>query len=182
MVKKNFFLVILFFIFQIGVIFAEEPLPSGYGGIQLGMSIEDVKKALKANPDFGYNGDSDVSLLPGENRKLIETDTERIAPGSYLSRCWFQFYNDKLYIMIINMNSSKIDHYSIFTTLCKKYGDPDSLSPEKAVWQGDHVLMSLESPLSVKYIDRQVFEKLQKESLVKKSAGEITKQMFLEGL
>ena len=38
------------------------------------MSLDATKSALKSNSDFGYNGDRDVSLLPGENRVLIETD------------------------------------------------------------------------------------------------------------
>ena len=47
-------------------------VPDGYGGITLGMTVEQTKDALKKNSDFGYHGDRDVSLLPGENRVLIE--------------------------------------------------------------------------------------------------------------
>jgi len=158
------------------------PVPDGYGGIQLGMTLDEVKSRLLQNREFGYNGDRDVSLLPGENRVLIETDAAAGHVNSFLSRCYFQFYNSKLYIMIINMNTDRIDHYSVFDTLCKKYGDPSSLSPEKSVWKSSSVTMSLERPLSLKYVDNAVFNELNSASLVPKSGTEITRDMFLEGL
>jgi len=161
---------------------AASPLPHGYRKIQLGMSLEQVKQLLQEDGEFGYHGDRDVSLLPGENRVLIETDAQAGHVLSFLDRCWFQFYNDRLYIITINMNTERIDHYSIFSTLCKKYGDPSSLSPEKSVWQDNAVSMSLERPLSLKYIDMGIFNELQKQSLVQDSAQEMTEQMFLEGL
>ena len=57
---------------------AENPktLPQGYRSIKLGMSVEETKKALKADSLFGYRGERDVSLLPGENRMLIETSSD----------------------------------------------------------------------------------------------------------
>ncbi len=155
-------------------------IPNGYGGIKLGMNLEQTKQALKNNLDFGYHGDRDVSLLPGENRILIETDAEK--GFSFLERCWFQFYNDKLYTITININREKMDHYSIFTTLCKKYGNPVSVSPEKSVWENDSVKMSLERPLTLKYVDKKIFDELKGNSKVGPSATEMTREMFLEGL
>ena len=64
-----------------------EALPKGYRSIVLGMDFEAVKDALKKDGLFGYRGERDVSLLPGENRVLIETSST-----GYLARCWFQFY------------------------------------------------------------------------------------------
>ena len=51
-----------------------QSLPNGYGGVYLGMSLDEAKKQLLKNPDFGYSGDRDVSLLPGAGRTLIETN------------------------------------------------------------------------------------------------------------
>ena len=110
---------VLIFLFVTFIAFSES-VPNGYGGVELGMTFEQVKKALRDNLDFGYRGERDVSLLPGENRILIETDTSRTAPYSILERCWFQFYEDKLYTITINMKKSKMDHYSIYTTLTEK--------------------------------------------------------------
>lgn len=160
----------------------EKKIPDGYGGITLGMSLEQTKDALKKNAEFGYHGDRDVSLLPGENRVLIETDTESGHVISFLERCWFQFYNDKLYIITININREKMDHFSIFDALCKKYGNPDSVSPEKSVWQNSTMMMSLERPLTLKYVDTETFSALQKKSLVGPSGTEMTRELFLQGL
>ena len=106
---------------------ANQPLPNGYSTVKLGMTLEEVKSALLRDSDFGYRGDRDVSLLPGENRHLIETKG-----GSFLGNCWFQFYDESLYIISVNVNREFMDYYSIFSTLCKKYGNPKYLDPEKA--------------------------------------------------
>ncbi len=159
-----------------------EGLPSGFGGVELGMKLDDVKNALKANSDFGYAGDRDVSLLPGDNRVLIETDSYNVQRHGFLTRCWFQFYDENLYSIIINFNPERLDHYSIYTTLVKKYGEPEEFSPERSVWRSDDVTMSLERPLSIKYIDNNVSEKLAQQSLVQKNGYEITRERFLDGL
>lgn len=159
-----------------------QSVAKGYGGVELGMSLEQVKNKLKKNSEFGYNGDRDVSLLPGENRILIETDAISGFGFSFLERCWFQFYNDELYIITININKEKMDHYSIFSALCKKYGRPNSVSPDKTLWENDDYSMSLERPLTLKYIDKNIFNQLQQKSLVNPSGSEITREMFLEGL
>ena len=99
-----------------------------------------------------------------------------------MERCWFQFYEEKLYSITVNVNREKIDHYSIFSTLCKKYGNPDTLNPEKSVWKSQSVMMSLERPLTLKYVDLQIFEKLQNKSTVSPSAQEVLREMFLDSL
>ena len=181
MLKRRLCLVLVFFTLC-GVLLAHENLPSGYAKIRLGMSVEEVKKLLRENPAFGYHGDRDVSLLPGENRVLIETDAFAGHVDSFLDRCWFQFYEDKLYIIIINLNRAKIDHYSVFTALCKKYGDPSTLNPERSLWENDKISMSLERPLSLKYVDKAVFEKLSGKSRVEQTVPELTQEWFLDSL
>ena len=42
--------------------------------------------------------------------------------------------------------------------------------------------MSLERPLTLKYINQKVFDDLQNKSLVSPSGREITRDMFLDGL
>ena len=159
-----------------------EAVPDSFGSVKLGMSVDDVKAMLAKDSQFGYRGDRDVSLMAGENRTLIETDSARYAPYSYLDRCWFQFYEDKLYIMTINMNQEKLDHYSVFSQLCEKYGTPTSLNPDKSEWVSDTVIVDLERPLSIKYTDRTVMEKIQNASFVDKTAKEKSREQFLEGL
>ena len=173
---------VAFSLLVISALYTEESLPTGFKNIHFGMSVDEVKEELKKDASFGFRGDRDVSLLPGENRILIETDTSRTAPHSILERCWFQFYEDKLYTITLNLRRSKIDHYSVFSSLTEKYGNPSSLNPEKSEWKDDNVIMSLERPLTLKYTDRKIFEELQSKALVNKSAEEMARDEFLEGL
>ena len=78
----------------------------------------------------------------------------------FYTQCWFQFYDEKLYIITMNINTQKMDYYTMFKNFTEKYGEPDEINPEKAVWSSDTVTMILEKPLSVKYIDTQVYNNI----------------------
>lgn len=156
-------------------------LPKGYSSIELGMSVDEVKSELKKNTDFGYRGDRDVSLSPKTKQVLIETDASKNA-YSFFTRCWFQFVDDKLFSITLNLNGKKIDHASIFTSLSKKYGNPSSISPKRSAWQDDSIIMSLERPLTLKYIDNAKFQKMLDEGNVQKTIEEKSKDEFLESL
>lgn len=156
---------------------AKEPYPVAYRDISLGMPIEEVKKMLLADSLYGYRGERDVSLLPTQNRVLIESEGL-----SFLNRSWFQFYQDKLYTMTFKLDSDRVDFYSVFKTLQDKYGEPTSLDPEKIVWKDEKVTLSLERPLVIKFIDTQVFAEIQNTSKVNKSTEELTRKGFLESL
>ena len=69
-------------------LFSTEPVPAGYCNIKLGMSLDSTKSELQKNPDFGYHGDRDVSLIPGSNKILIELKL-------------------KLYILVVSGNGAK---------------------------------------------------------------------------
>ena len=153
------------------------PLPDGYLNIHLGMTFAAVKSALLAYPVFGFRGDRDVSILPGFDRLLIETEGD-----GYLDKCWFQFYDNKLYTISININTQEMDYYSVFRTLCRKYGSPISFSPEKAVWEDPDVIMSLEKPLCIKYSDVKVLDAIEGRSFVEQSTAEKLRQDFLDSL
>lgn len=176
-VKK--IIISFFLLFAVTMLFAQD-LPDGYGNVHLGMSLDEAKQELLKNPDFGYSGDRDVSLLPGDARILIETNSSGNRGSSFLKQCWFQFYNEELYIITININTEKTDYYSLFTTLCNKYGQPQSLDPQKAVWKSDEITMQLEKPLSVKYIANETFDMLKTASTIEKSWEEKNQQSFLE--
>lgn len=157
------------------------PLPRGYRGITLGMNLDTTKSTLISHPEFGYHGDRDVSLLPGENRVLIETDAESGHGSNFLRESYFQFYEDFLYVITINVNKERMDYYSMFTTLTEKYGPPSELNPNMSKWENDTTIVYLEKPLTLKYIDKAVFEETNT-STIDLSPVEITREMFLEGL
>ena len=173
------FLSLLFFS---AAVFAKDSLPSGYRSIRLGMSVNEVKEALKKDAQFGYRGDRDVTFLPGTENILIETDTSKNAPYSFLDRCWFQFYEEKLSVITINIKTSKMDHYSVFDTLCKKYGNPVSMNPEKSEWSDSSVIITLERPLTLKYSDKKVRDKILEQSVVEETAAEMARKDFLDNL
>lgn len=178
--QKNI-IFLTYFIFILFPQFAKE-LPNGYKNIQLGMTLEETKNNLIKDSSFGYHGEIDVSLVPSNQTTLIETDAQRGLGSNFLSHCWFQFYDEKLFIITINVNQNRMDYYSIFTTLTKKYGEPDTISPNAASWKNEQVTVSLEKPLTLKYIDNETFDQLQNYSNIQKSAEEETRQMFLDEL
>jgi hypothetical protein len=73
-----------------------------------------------------------------------------------------------------------MDYFSLFTALTKKYGRPVSLDPSAAVWQNNETRLSLEKPLTFKYIDRGAFDKLKTEGETQKSIEEKSRQKFLD--
>ncbi len=149
-------------------------LPTGYRDISLGMDFEAVKDALKKDSVFGYRGERDISLLAGENRTLIATT------GSYfIKRAWFQFYENKLYVIIIQMDTDKIDYYTIYSTLSSKYGGPKTLDPKKSVWVGESVSMFLERPLIIKYIDVTTFNSILEKYKDEKAYSDILREDFI---
>lgn len=152
------------------------PLPVEYRGLTLGMNIDTVKQTLKQDALFGYRGERDVSLLPTQNRSLIES-----VGYSFISRSWFQFYKENLYTMIFKLNTDTVDYYSVYTQFCEKYGEPLSINPKRAVWEDEHTRIVIERPLIVKYIDLTVFNELLSQSTTEKAASETNRQHFIDG-
>ena len=152
-----------------------QALPAGFRSISLGMGMDQVKKLLAADPLFLYRGDPDVSFLPQTDQYLIE------CPGTtYLRRAYFQFADSRLFIMILVLDTQKLDHYSMFSALSAKYGPPASLSPQESVWQSDTVRLSLERPLTVKYIDNKTFSAIHSKGGAQKDIEQLSREKFIE--
>jgi len=149
--------------------------PNGFRGLRLGMELDSVKAALREDPLFAYRGEPDVSLLPQPQQTLIE-----VAGPSYIRRAFLQFHERRLYILILALDPEKLDYYTLYSTLSDKYGPPDALDPASATWDFEGVRLSLERPLSVKYIDTAVFDRLQEESEAGRDLRELAKERFLE--
>jgi len=151
------------------------PLSPGFDAFHLGMSLDDLKKALKNTSFFLYNGDPDVTLLSRPNTNLIDV------PGiTYFSRGVFQLIDGKLYSITLELNPVQLDYYAMYTTLTKKYGDPLALDPSSARWENSLVRLSLEKPLTVKYLDMPQFLKLQKDGTAQQALQNLTREKFLE--
>jgi hypothetical protein len=155
---------------------AQAGIPRTFRNISLGMSMEEVKEVLMADGLFAYRGEPDVSLLPRPNESLIE-----VSGLSYIRRAFFQFHEDRLFVMIFAINESRMDHYSVFTSISSKYGKPRSLSPAESIWDDGVTRLSVERPLAVKYIDQAIFNTLREAGRAEQSWEELLRSEFLDG-
>ncbi len=152
-------------------------LPSGFRGVELGMGLDEVKGILKRDGLIDYEGDADVSLLPEDKGELIDARGR-----SFIKRASFQFSEGRLWAMSFALDATLVDHYSVFRTMVEKYGNPGKIDPLETVWENGSVRVSIERPLTLKYIDVSAFERLKGKSGVEKAFSEELRADFLEGL
>ncbi len=153
------------------------PPPSAFRGIELGMDRESVIAALKKDPIFNYRGPEDLSLLPSPNQSLID-----VSGLSFVRHGYFQFFEGKLWVMILELNPDRVDHFSVYTSLSAKYGDPGLIDPKEARWEDKSTRLALERPLTLRYMDMAVYTRLRDEAGAKASTRELDRQGFLGGL
>jgi hypothetical protein len=139
------------------------------------MNLDELKEALAADGLFAFRGDRDVSFLPVKEENLVET-----TGLSFIRRAFFQLRDDRVFIMVFSLDPDMVDHYSVFTVLREKYGDPGSLDPRQAVWENGETRVSIERPLTVKYIDMEVFGRIVDESKAEESSRVFLRQRFLD--
>jgi hypothetical protein len=150
-------------------------LPRQYRSLSLGMGLDELKDALTKEALFQFRGDRDVSFLPIREQSLVET-----TGMTFIKRAFFQLRDGKVFIMAFSLNTEIIDHYSMFTQFVKKYGQPTYLDPSVAVWETDDTRVAIERPLTVKYIDRAVFNEIVNESGLIESGHVQLRQDFLD--
>jgi len=169
----------IFFIFSsLFALFSQEsyePVPGGFHDFVFGDSLEVVKDKLQYDSHFAYRGDPDVSMMLEPDRSIIDT-----AGSGFIERAYFLFHEEKLYQISLVMNREKIDFYTFQMQLTKKYGDPDSLDPTGMIWENEFYRISLEYPLTVKYVDLGVFDSFLEESRKRKTNEEVLREDFLD--
>ncbi|MDR1104744.1 MAG: hypothetical protein LBL44_00170 [Treponema sp.] len=156
---------------------APEPVPlsRAFRSLSLGMSLDELKAGLAGDGLFAFRGDRDVSFLPQRDQSLIET-----TGSSFIRRAFFQLRDGEVFIMGFALNTAIVDHYSVFTSLVKKYGEPSSLDPRQAVWERDGTRISIERPLTVKYMDMRVFNGIIDEAALAESREIRLREEFLD--
>ena len=150
-------------------------LPRQFRQIYLGMNLDDLKDALLNDGYFNFRGDRDVSFLPAREQSLVET-----TGSSFIRRAFFQLRDGEVFIMAFTLNTELIDHYSIFTQFTEKYGQPSYLDPRTSIWETEDTRISVERPLTVKYIDKIVFNDINNESALIQSGHVRMRQDFLD--
>jgi len=173
------YLLVLLTILPLGALFSQvpgdnSPWPQGFDTILLGDPFEIVQQKLTESPLYRYRGAPDVSLLEEPNTTLIET-----RGLTYIQWASFQFYEDRLYIITLELDPRELDHYTMYTRLREKYGDSSDLNPQAVRWEGPGVLISLERPLTLKFIDSQVLKELQQKGRVEEAYEEVNREDFL---
>jgi hypothetical protein len=152
-----------------------EGLPRGYRTITLGMGIEELKEALSRDTEaYLFREDRDVYFVPLRNENYVET-TGR----GFIKRGFFQLKDGSLFVISLELNSDRMDYYSVFTAFRERYGEPDSIDPQKAMWESETVRVSIERPITVKYIDRVIFDASLAEAQAEKSAETVLRENFL---
>ena len=152
----------------------ENTLPRQFRQLALGMNLDDLKQNLLADEMFNFRGDRDVSFLPAREQSLVET-----TGSSFIRRAFFQLRDGEVFIMAFTLNTEIIDHYSIFTQFVERYGEPSYLDPTAAIWETEDTRISIERPLTVKYIDKNVFNDIVNESGLIQSGQVQRRQEFL---
>ena len=179
--KISLFTLLFICFFSLYPVFAQENntkeavLPNGFMDITLGMNINDVKEKLKGNNYFDYRGDPDVSMLMTRNQQLIEC-----SGFSFIEKAYFQFFEGNLFIITLVLNTERLDFYTMHMNFEEKYSKPTRIDPKGAYWENSDINLHLEKPLTVKYMDRKVLDRLASERQeVEDRSGKI-KQDFLK--
>ena len=149
-------------------------LPRQFRRLGLGMSLDDLKTNLAEDGLFNFRGDRDVSFLPAREQSLVET-----TGSSFVKRAFFQLRDGAVFIMAFSLNTDIMDHYSVFTQFTEKYGEPSFLDPREAVWEDGDTRIAVERPLTVKYIDKNIFNDILDESNLIESRQVRLRQDFL---
>ena len=154
-----------------------EALPRQFRELGLGMGLDDLKEALIQDELFTFRGDRDVSFLPILEQTLVES-----TGFSFIRRAFFQLVEGSVFVMSFTLDTRLLDHYSVYTSLVRRYGEPQSINPQEAIWESDTTRLSIERPLTLKYLDRQVFDNLIDESRTQDSRQILMREEFLRGL
>ena len=152
-----------------------EDIPREYRDIRLGMTVDQVKDRLLEDPWFDFRGDADISMLERPRASLID------AGGSlFIRRGLFQFEQEALATIMLELEPTTIDWFTVYTTLEKRYGPPTDMNPSKAWWEDGQTRLALERPLTVKYLDLGVFEAAAAEEENRRAWRETAREEFLD--
>lgn len=144
----------------------------GFENLILGSDYDEVLSKLDSSENFIYNS---------EQPSWIEENPVIVAEGrGFVEKGYFQFVDKKLYTITVEINQNKIDYYTIFTELKKKYGNYKKFSPKMVLWESEKCTLFLERPLTLKYLDKNLHQKLLDSASIKKSKKEILRENFLE--
>ncbi|MCL1992077.1 MAG: hypothetical protein FWG66_03920 [Spirochaetes bacterium] len=180
--RKNFIFLLLslsaLFLFAQPKLHAQDngiqPLPRQFRDFSLGMNLDSLRESLTNDALFNFRGERDVSFLPVQQQSLVET-----GGSSFIRRAFFQLMDEGVFIMSFTLNTAIIDHFSVFTHFVQRYGEPTFLNPREAVWENGNTRISIERPLTVRYIDTDVFNDILNQAALNQGQQFQLRQEFL---
>ena len=150
-------------------------VPRGFAGIELGMTRESIEELLADSRYFIFSGQPDVSFEPARFQQLFEAEG-----AGFVDRGIFQFVDGQLYSLTLLVSQRRMDHYSLYTSFVEQYGQPVRLNPSESVWERGGYRLSLERPLTVRYLDLEQFNEIQSNTGIEESLEQISRDTFLD--
>ncbi|HOJ49214.1 MAG TPA: hypothetical protein PKW55_00180 [Spirochaetota bacterium] len=157
MFKKTiniFFILILPFVFYSQDV-KKEPtvLKRDFRGVVLLENYETVIEKLKKD-NLILLPSTDFDLMDEDDRKTI---IAKIPP--YIERIYYQFEDDKLFIISIFFDNKKFSYLEVYKKLKEKYGNPVLYNSLQAIWEDEKTKIVLDNLPSIKYIDKDILNK-----------------------
>lgn len=147
----------------------------GFRNLQLGLSFSETQTVLRQDSAFNYRGPEDVSLRLSDRQSVIDS------PGrGFVERVLLQFHNDRLYIITLYLNQSRLDYFQIFDRLNTRYGAPTDLTPQLSTWEDSQTRITLERPLRVQYLDLPTFRSIRDTSRIEEAVQTELRKEFLD--
>ena len=122
---------------------------TGYRNIALGMSKNDVIKAINDDP---------LMILPRRFKYISDIDIENIEDfislqeNKFFKSGYFLFKDDALYAITITFQEKQASFLETLSYLNSKYGMGNFLDAETVAWQNGDKILSIERPTIIKYM------------------------------
>ena len=126
----------------------ETPI-TGYRNITLGMSKNEVIKAISDDP---------LMILPRKFKYISDIDIENIEDfislqeNKFFKSGYFLFKDDALYAITITFQEKQASFLETLSYLNAKYGMGNFLDAETVAWQNGDKILSIERPTIIKYM------------------------------
>ncbi len=176
-------LILSILIFTSSYILFSADIESGYKDIKLNMSKDEVTDLIKKSDDFDTKRDEAITIR-------FEPDTEIITvfgkinknSRSFIKRGFFQFSDDKLYLITLNMDEKRIGYYDLLKHYTNKYGNPTNLDPNSATWEDSNTRVILEKKSTVKFLDLNKWNELLKQEDGQKDEEREKREDFIKNM
>ncbi len=123
-------------------------LPLGFDEIKLYKTKDEIISIINKNEYFRVVREPEISFLPSTQEQLLTVEGKK-----FIKEGLFQFTKENsLKVIILYLDKTQSDYFTLYTLFYDKYGRPYSISPTQASWKDDNVRIIIEKPLTIKYV------------------------------